>query len=282
MEKNKKSEFRDILKLKDLVSIFKKRKWLFVGIALVVFIIGTLFTFIKIPAYKTFSELKFNGIYYDENLYKYFPEEAQTLGIFAPGMEAGELESSILSEISKDFREQSFLEEIIKNLDFDINKEDLNEVFGIFIDGGNSVIRIETTYSDARGVYQINKTLIDTYISINEDYKSGIIESVISSIDIEIENIESQLKGTAVSEDEQNVMTLIMADLGMIKYNLENNKDIFSENVEILREPFVPTEAANTDYLKNMILVILAAIAVGIIAVFLPNIFSPVGKKDND
>lgn len=84
MEKDKKSGFKDTLKLKDLVSIFKKRRWLFIGIVLIVVLIGMLFTFIKTPAYKTYSELKFGGAYYDENLYKYFPEEAQTLGIFAP------------------------------------------------------------------------------------------------------------------------------------------------------------------------------------------------------
>jgi len=280
MEKNKKSEFKDILKIKDLIFIFKKRKWLFIGIVLVVFIIGTLFTFIKTPAYKTFSELKYSGIYYDENLYKYFPEEAQTLGIFAPGMEASELESSILSEISKDFWEQSFLEEIAKNLDFDINREGFDKAIDILIDRGNRVIRIETIYSDAERAYQINRTLSDTYINTNKENKSEMIENIISSIDAEIENIESQLEST--DKNEQNAMTLIMSDLGEIKYNLEKNKDIFSENIEILKEPFVPAEAANTDYFKNMILVILVAIAVGIIAVFLPNIFCTVGKKDND
>src|SRR3972149_8417530 len=97
MNEKKISGFRNIIKLKDLISVFLRKKWIFIGFFLIISIIGLLFTFLKTPVYQSVSTLKLKDVYYEENLYKYFPEEARTLGIFAPGMVVAELESEILT-----------------------------------------------------------------------------------------------------------------------------------------------------------------------------------------
>src|SRR4030066_622157 len=107
MDKKKISGFRNIIKLRDLVSVFIRRKWVFIGFFLVILIVGLLFTFIKIPLYQSYSVLKLKDVYYEENLYKYFPEEARTLGIFAPGMVVEELESEILASITKNIQDEA-------------------------------------------------------------------------------------------------------------------------------------------------------------------------------
>src|SRR4030066_2240332 len=112
MNKKKISGFRNIIKLRDLVSVFIRRKWVFIGFFLVILIVGLLFTFIKIPLYQSYSVLKLKDVYYEENLYKYFPEEARSLGIFAPGMIVAELESEILTNTTRAIKDGILLDEV--------------------------------------------------------------------------------------------------------------------------------------------------------------------------
>jgi len=279
MEAKKEKGFKETLKIRDLLSIFKKRKWWSIGVFIVILVIGMLFTFIRIPVYETSSFLKFAGVYYDENLYKYYPEEAEALGIFAPGMDIDELESSVLSGISKSFRDDDFLESVVEELDMGMSAEEVENTFNIFLDGGNLVINVVNNYTDSAGAYKINKTLIDTFIESSESSKTDMIDSLIQSIDLQADDIKEQLDA-AENEIYRESEMAILTDLLEIKYNLEKNRDTFIHNIEISTEPSQPAEPVNSGYLKNILLIIFCAAAAGIIAAFIPNIFKPF-KEDN-
>ncbi len=280
MNKNKISKFRDTIKLRDIVLIFLKRKWIFIGFFLVVSIIGLLFTFLKTPVYQSSSTLKLKDVYYEENLYKYFPEEARSLGIFAPGMVVSELESEVLTGITKDIRDDILLDEVSAKLDFEIDKDKLNESISALIDQGNKVIRIIVTYISREGSYEINNTLINTYLEDRKNDKSKIIGDIIADIDSSItelqeqyENIEGQNEDMDNAEGELGSINNLIVDLNGIKYNLENNREIYINNVEITEEPSIPSEAINMDNFKSILITIFAAIAAGLVAVYLPGIF---------
>src|SRR4030042_5243775 len=102
-----------------------------------VLIIGLLFTFLKTPVYQSVSTLKLKDVYYEENLYKYFPEEARSLGIFAPGMVVAELESEILTNTTRAIKDGILLDEVAGKLDFEIGKEELNQAINTLVDRGN-------------------------------------------------------------------------------------------------------------------------------------------------
>ena len=285
MNKKKISGFRNIIKLRDLVSVFIRRKWLFVGFFLVILIVGMLFTFIKTPLYQSYSILKLKDVYYEENLYKYFPEEARGLGIFAPGMIVGELESEILAGITRDIRDDILLDEVSGKLDFKINKKELYKTIDTLVDRGDKVVRIIITHNSDEGSYQINNTLINTYLENNINEKSKIIEDIILEIDGRIaalhgqyEDIKSQNKSADDIKSELDSINNLIVDLNGIKYNLEKNKEVYVNNIEILEEPGIPAEAINVDNFKSILITIFAAVAAGLIAVYIPNIFVPFKK----
>jgi uncharacterized protein involved in exopolysaccharide biosynthesis len=290
MDKSKKEKMpEDEIRLKDLVSIFLRKKWIFLSFFLVVLIAGLLFTFLKVPQYQAYSTLKLKGVYYDENLYKYFPEEAKKLGIFAPEMDVKELESLVLNDITKSLREDVLLEDVAGKLDFKINKEELNKKISTLVDSSNKVIRIIVTYNDADGAFQINNTLINAYIESSKKEKSEIIENVISEIDNRITSLQEQYEeeheGTGFKNDEKenleydlDSINSLIVDMNKIKYNLENNKEVYTSNVEIVQEPSVPSEPVNADNVKSILVTIFAAIAVGLIAIYMPCVFTSFKK----
>lgn len=284
MNKNKISKFTDTIKLRDILSIFLRRKWIFIGFFLVVLIIGLLFTFIKTPVYKSTSALKLKDVYYEENLYKYFPEESSVLGVFAPGLAVEELESEILAKITRDIRKDALLDEVLVKLDFEITRNELNETLYPLIDRGNRTIAIIVSYSDAEGSYQINNLLINTYLENEKDNKSEIIKGIITNIDIRISELREEYGDLESQNNEENIeseldsINSLIIDLNGIKYSLENNKESYINNIEISGEAVIPVEAANMDNFKSILVAVFGAIAAGLIAVYLPGVFIPFKK----
>lgn len=281
MEKNKKSKFKYIISLKDLVAIFVKKKWIFIGFFLITLIIGLAITFLKTPVFQSSSVLRLGDTYFEENLYKYYPEEAKELGIFAPGLDIDELEGSALGKISRSIRSDELFEEVLNKIDIDIDKEELRTALATYVDRGKKIIRIVITHPDAEDSYEINLAIINTFLSNNFEKRSIIIEDLEANIEKEISVLENDIlalengdKDDSNDEIKPEAMEAIIIDLNKIKYNLENNRVLYISNIEISEEPGTPSEPINADYLKNVLIVIFVSIAVGLIAVYSPSIFT--------
>ncbi len=276
-----KTKFNNIISMKDLGTIFIKKKWLFIVFFLITLIIGILITFLKAPVFQSQSTVKLGDVYYEDNLYKYFPEEAKDLGIFAPGLDIDKLESSALAGISKKMRSDELLKEVFDIVNIDIEKVELREALRTFIDRGNKIVKVVITYSDAEDSFLINQAFINTYLSNYIENKSVIFENLVQDIDVEINSLEKELaesksKNGNDLDNEAHLKSreAIISDLDKIKYNLENNRELYISNIEIIEEPIIPSEPINADYLKNIIIVIFVSIVVGLIAVYIPNIFT--------
>ena len=76
MKDNKKKDSHMKVELKDAVNIFVRRKWVFIGVFIAVLIAGFLVNFLKAPMYKSSSRIEVSGVYYNDNLYKYFHRQA--------------------------------------------------------------------------------------------------------------------------------------------------------------------------------------------------------------
>ncbi len=281
MNKKVQTKYKNIISLKDLVKIFIKKKWLFIGFFLIILIIGLLITFLKTPVFQSQSILKLGDVYYEDNLYKYYPEEAKDLSIFAPGLDIDELKSSTLVGISKGIRSDELLEKVFDKVNIDIEKVELRETLRTFIDRGNKIVKVVITYSDAEDSFLINQTFINTYLSDYIENKAMVFDNLVQDIDLEIQRLEEEIAGAKSEngDDLNNEAHLksreaILFDLDKIKYNLENNQELYISNIEIIEEPIIPSEPINADYLKNVIIVIFASIVAGLIAVYIPNIFT--------
>jgi hypothetical protein len=280
-EKNEKVSSKSSIKIGDLVSIFVQRKWFFVIFFVAVLVVGMLFAFIKTPQYETYTYLKLKSVYYDENLYKYFPDKAGELGIFAPGMDVKELEGSALRDIIVSIRDAELLEHVSGKLEFEISGEELGQIISTLTDSGNKIVKVTTIYDNADKAYQINNALINAYLENNKNKKSEIVNGVLLEASNKIEVLQgehgennngSESSGNAVHDLDSPEG--IIDDLNKIKYNLESNRETYIDNIEIQKEPFIPTEAINMDILKSILVAVFAALAAGLIAVYLPGVFS--------
>jgi len=274
------NEDRDTVKLKDILMAFNRRRWLFAGFFITVLLVGLLFTFLKTPLYKSSSVLDFESTFYDDNLYKYFPSEAKNLGVYSPEMKVEELEIRNLTDSSRYLESDEVFDAVLKELNIDITKDDLNKAIDIFIDKDNRSLKVVVDYSDPDTSYRINYELINTFIENRKRDNLTIIGGLNIEINGKIDEIKEKI--TALDSGDQNSLEFeadfnslnaILIDLEEIKYNLEYNKDVFTDRIKILLQPVLPGEPFNTEYVKNIVIVIFTAFITGIIAVFIPNIF---------
>lgn len=248
------------ISIKDIWRVFLRRKWVFVGFSLIVIIVGLLFTFLKTPLYSSSSKIEVSGVYYDDNLYKYFPVESEVLGIYAPGMRASELEKEVLNRTSIELRGDKFLREIKEELGLSISKDELYHNISTLIDNYSRTLKIEVISDVSEDSFKINDRLINKYVNEKTEKNLEIFNDLIKKIDKSTEDTEEKV---------------ILNNLKEMKYNLKNNKDLYVSRIKIIQEPGTPLEPFNTNYVRNIIITFFISIIAGLIAVFIPNIFIP-------
>jgi uncharacterized protein involved in exopolysaccharide biosynthesis len=273
MTKGKKTGFKSVISVRDLVGTFIRKKWIFIGFFLLTLITGLLITFLKTPIYQSTSVLKFGDAFFEENLYKYYPQEAADLEIYAPGMDLDEVGYENLRNASRAIRGEELLNRVSSLINIGITEEELLETLRAYIDWGNKIIRVVITYPDAEDSFLINQAFINEYLLSYRESRSKIIEDLVKNINMEINNLQNELEEIN-DESDSGAIKEIIIDLEKIKYNLKNNQDLYINNVELIQEPQIPSESINTDYLKNTIIVLFASVVVGLIAVYIPNIIT--------
>jgi len=273
------------ISLKDILKTFLRRKWFFIGSLVVILIIGFLLVFLKTPMYKSTSMLKVTEVYYDENLYRYFPEDAESLGIYGPVMKIENLEVNNLSAFAYEIKSEIFLEEVSKKIDSNVTKDYLYRNTHMTLDKINKTIKIDVIYEDPAKAQQINSTLINTFVDNKKSDNLQIIEELILKTDGRIAAKQKEINELSDNDYTQlefeskfNSLNMILSNLEEIKYNLESNKEIFAIKIEIMQNPNIPGDPFNTDYIRNILITIFVAVTVGLIVVFSPGIFISIKK----
>lgn len=276
-KESSKNEVTEI-KLIDLIKVLIRRKWWFIGAFIIIFIAGILFTFLRTPQFSLTSTLVVSGItpdYYG-NLMQLFPEKTREL--------AG---VSNISE-SKEFLSEDLLGEAVKSLEFNIDIDELkNTVFVYTAKGG--ILELTTVYNDAEKTYEINKVLLETYLSKREYETKQAYDSLLEEIDLKMSSILAEIEDLSNKSNDEN--TLVDKEIELkyeTYYGLEENRNILIENKDHFIERIIVSKESNIsnvygyfNYKRDIVLSFFLAIAVGLITAFAVNYFQSL-KKLND
>lgn len=295
------------ISLKSFFTIIFKRKWVFIIIFILIFGLGVIYTFVVAPEYGCSSQIKVsdNDIFYNDDLYKYFPQEASNLWIFS---NYRRIDATVgkLDPISSEFKSDAILDGIIKKANLSMNKEELSRSIDIYIDRGLGIVTITTFSKTKELAYQINKILLETYINSKKPGLENAYADLLNKIELKLKEVSADLDSLS-EKAQQDAITFSIkwyeelkkfnlgkTEIGFIdpileknietKYeeftalnntrqNLVDNKDFFINRIEIIQNPEMSNIQDNSNYLRNILLSLIAALIIGIIVAFVVNHF---------
>jgi len=270
-KKESKNEVAEI-RLIDLIKVFIRRRWWFIGAFIIIFTAGILFTFLRTPQFNLTSTLVISSIepVYSESLMQLFPEKTKELtGI-----------SNIIE--SEKFLSEDLLEDVVENLEFDIDVDELKDTVFIYADKGG-ILKLTTVYNDAEETYEINKVLLETYLEKRTDEIDQAYSSLLSEIEVEISNIEAEIEYISDSQDSlaNKEIELKYETYHILEEDrdiLVENKDYFTERFTVTREPDISYVYGYFNYKRDIAFSFLLAIALGLITAFAANYFQSLRK----
>jgi len=293
--------------LKGFFSVLNKRKIAFIITFLVIFAFGLIYTFIVAPEYGLSSKIKISdsNIYYNSELYKYYPEEANNLWIIPEDNKIDYVVGK-LDPISLELKANNILDDVIKNIGNDLTKRNLSKSIDIHIDRGLGIVTITTYAKTPELAYNINKYLINAYINNKKLYLEDSYNSFLKIIDLRIDEVEDELDFLSIKAEENAInfaikwydeldkLNLGKLELSFIdpilardmenKYEeyviltdtrkiMLNNKELFTDRIEVLEKPELHNIQDYSNYLRNILLSAAAALIFGVVIVFLVNYF---------
>lgn len=268
-KESSKNEVTEI-KLIDLIKVFIRRKWWFIGAFIIIFIAGILFTFLRTPQFSLTSTLVVSGItpdYYG-SLMQLFPEKTREL--------AG---VSNISE-SKEFLSEDLLGEAVKSLEFNIDIDELkNTVFVYTAKGG--ILKLTTVYNDTEETYEINKVLLETYLSKRDYEIKRAYDNLLEEIDLKMSSILAEIEDLSNKSNDENTLANKEIELKYETfYILEENRNILIENKDHFIERIIVSKESDIsdvygyfNYKRDIVFSFFLAIAVGLITAFAVNYF---------
>ena len=238
MEKENNKYEVEVVDIKNILNIFRKRIRWFVGSFLVILLVGLFFSFfiardfqyrastvMTIPTYN----LKFQKIISDE-----YPEEAYGLWLIKEGKMTNGYFNHYFTAIPLEINSEEFLKDVINNLDIDINLEHLKRLLLTEYGGNKSFFTINTFYRNPEGAKKINETIIGTYTSQKKEIFQKIYDELIDKVEGEIFTLEKDLSKLSLEAEE---------------YALSFNKELIEKlsvgenvNIELKSTGFLPPE----------------------------------------
>ncbi|HEY0089772.1 MAG TPA: Wzz/FepE/Etk N-terminal domain-containing protein [Candidatus Lokiarchaeia archaeon] len=275
------------LNLKSLFKILTKRKITFFIAFIVVFIAGLTLTFLVSPEYSSTSQITLsdNEIFYNDSLYKYFPGEADSLWII-PNIEEDQMIDYIvgkLDSIDPELKSDVILNNALNALQGKITKTQLIKSINISIDRWIGIVTIESYARTSDLAYNINKSILDSYVNQKKTELENAYNALLEKLDPEIELSKKEIAAFE-SEVEKETINLVLSkkiDIAFEKYdvlnttrqNMVSNKNLFIDRIRVVKPTELIDVKNTSSYLRNILLSLIAAIVIGIIAVFSVNYF---------
>jgi len=276
------------INLKSLFKILAKRKITFLIAFIIVFIAGLIFTFLVSPEYSSTSQITLsdNEIFYNDALYKYFPGEADSLWIIPSTEEDAQRIDYIvgkLDPIDSELKSDAILNNALNTLQGKIARTQLIKSINISVDRWIGIVTIESYARTPDLAYNINRSILDSYINQKETELENAYNSFLEMLDPEIELSEKEIaalegefeKGTTnpVLSKELDTAFEKYDILNTTKQNMVSNKDLFINRIRVIKTPELIDVKNTSSYLRNILLSLIAAIVIGIITVFTVNYF---------
>jgi len=264
------------VKLIDLLKVLIRKKWWFIGTFIIVFITGILFTFLRTPLYSLTSTVSITsgGVAGSENLLSFFPEESNKLFSI----------SNIA--MSEEIKSDAFMEEVLKELNYEIGKDELkNAIYTYAIKGAE--LKITIVYSNSDMTYELSKVIVDSYIDKKRKELDLAFDDLIDVIDIKMADILSEIKDPTYYTEEEGDTASQGIELDYeTYYGLEesknvllDNKDFYINRVVSSVEPDISNVHEYFNYKRDIIFSFFLAIAMGLITVFTADYFQSLGKR---
>ena len=300
------------ISLKIFFRILAKRKVAFIITFAVVFIVGLTYSFLVSPEYSSTSQVSLyeNEVYYNEEIYKYFPEDADNLWIIPDYKDQDNKRIDYivgkLEPIDSELKSDMILNSVLDSFHGNIDKKQLINSIDVSIDRWVGIVTI-TTYSKTPDfAYSINKNILNSYVDLKKkelekayNILQGKIDSEIKVVDKELNNLSDEAEDNAINfgikwYDELSKLNLNKINLEFVnpilskkideefekhmvltttKQNMINNKDLFINRIEIIKAPELINVQNTSNYLRNILLSFVASILIGVIAAFIVNHF---------
>ena len=295
---NTKIQNVDEINLKVFFKILFKRKLAFIIAFVIVFIIGITYTLLVSPQYSSVSQLTLSGneIYYNDEFYKYLPDEADSLWI-VPRIEDDKVIDYIvgkLDPIDSELKSEPLISNTINLLkneftNNEFTKSQLIKSMDITIDRWNGNVTLSTYAKTPELAYGINKAILDSYIDLKASERKEAYNSVIKKLKSEIsatEKLVSDLSGDLEKNKKDILLSKKLEEeynkysvLTSIQNNLLDSKEYFINRIQINKPPDLESVTNTSNYLRNISLSFIASLIAGIIAAFVVNHFK---APDND
>jgi len=303
--------------IKNILGVFKKRKWCFVGAFLVILFIGLIFNFFIARDYQykastvvtlPTDNLKFQKIISDE-----YPREASILWLIKEGKPSNNFFNHHLKVITLEISSEEFLNEVIYNLDMNISLSRLKRLVLTEHKGNEHFFIINTFYRNPEDAKKMNETVIDTYISHKEKSFRKVYDELVSKVEEEIFTLEEDLselsleaEGYAISFNKELIENLTVEDnitielkstgflppeleneieriTGRYNYlkdildNLVNNEKLYTGSIEIVADTRVDE---NFTYFRNILLSAVAALVISIVFIYIIDFIISIKNKN--
>ena len=292
--------------IKNILGVFKKRKWWFAGAFLTILFIGLIFNFFIARDYQyrastvvtlPTDNLKFQKIISDE-----YPQEASILWLIKEGKPSNTFFNHHLKVIILEINSEEFLNDVVYNLDMNINLNHLKRLVLTEHKGNEHFFTINTFYRNPEDAKKINETVADTYISYKEESFRKVYDELVGKVEEEIFTLEEDLselsleaEGYAISFNKELIENFTVEDnvtielkstgflppeleneieriTGRYNYlrdildNLINNEKFYTGSIEIVADTRVDE---NFTYFRNILLSVAAALVISIVFIYI-------------
>lgn len=307
-----KNDTRDIEKitLKGLFKVLNRRKISLIITSFIIFSLGLVYVLLVAPEYGSSSKIRISedNIYYNSELYEFFPEEADNLWIIPEDIKEKQVDYMVskFESAPYEFKTDDILNIVIENTGSNLSKEELSSSIDVRIDRRLATVTITIYTKDPELAYEINKILLDEYINNKKQLLEESYYSFLDEIDLRITEVKDELDILSV-EAEQSVLDFItrwkdeLIDLNLnnleigffdpiitrdidnkyedytfllnTKKVVQDNKELFTDRIEVLEMPELHNIQDYSNYFRNILLSIVVSLIFGIIVAFIVNHF---------
>ena len=270
---NKNNSRNSVINFRDFFKVISKRKISFTLTFTIVFAVALLYSFLIAPQFSSISEIRISEdhIYYNEELYIYFPKEADNLWIF-PEEAILDYAVSKLDPISAEIKFGDFLDKIIKRTNISIDREKLFKYLDFYVDRSKGTL-ILTVYTKSPELsYTINKAFLDELIDYKKTEHENACKDLTEKIDTRVGELKKELEKLS-SEKEIDSRYAEITVLLNTKNVLLKDKDLFINRIEVIRKPEMFDVRNSSNYFRNILLSLFASLISGTVIAFIVNYF---------
>lgn len=274
------------ISLKGLLSIISKRKLTFIITVIIILISGLAYTFLVSPEYSSSSivTLKDNEMYYSDEFYEYMPEVADSLYIIPSYKDDQEIYFIVdkIDILPEELKSEYVLSNTVKALGNKINSHEVVKSLNTELDRWNGRLIFTTYAKTPQLAYELNVNLLKYLKEYKKIQLYKAYDNALAALDSEIlsrQDFIDSLNKNDLSRDnnaltsEENDKIVEYSTLLKIRENLLENKEFYIDIIKIIEYPDLANVRNESNYLRNILLSLVAALFTGIIAVFTVNYF---------